>query len=439
MLAPISWARSTAADGPPAVPRWIPIRLVSACIDFILIVLSAGGWTALRLGCDDLAMRTVVTAAWLWDGEALIPEPVIEIEDGVIVGLWPLSDDEVPGSDQRLDFHGATLAPSFFDVHTHGAAGYDVMAGTPEAVGAVSKFLATRGTAHFLPTTVTAPLETILKSLSGIAKQLDLQQPGAKPLGIHLEGPFLSHLKRGVHPPQYLLAPEIPVFDRMFEAAEGKIRLLTLAPELPGAVELAAYATGKGVRVSMGHSNATFAEANALFDAGATSATHTFNAMRALDHREPGILGTVLTNDSLFAELICDGVHVHPSLVKLWWRAKGAGRGILVTDAMSAAGMPDGEYELAGLAVHVQNGRAATADGTLAGSVLTLDKALTNVLRFTGATLPEALPLLTRNPAAMAGYDGGVGRLRVGRAADFVALAEDGALIASVVNGAKVS
>src|ERR1019366_6307589 len=183
-----------------------------------------------------------------------------------------------------------------------------------------------------------------------------------------------------------LLEPSCVTFDRLYDATEGHVRLMTLAPELPGATELAAHATARGVRVSVGHSNATAAETRACIASGAVSATHTFNAMRALDHREPGILGTVLTNDDLFAELICDGIHVAPEMVKLWWKAKGAERAILVTDAMSATGMPDGEYHLGGFAVEVSHGRAM-ARGVLAGSVLTLDRALANFLEFTGAPL----------------------------------------------------
>ena len=202
---------------------------------------------------------------------------------------------------------------------------------------------------------------------------------------------------------------------------------MTLAPELPGAVELAAHAVAKGVRVSVGHSNATAAETRAVIAAGATSATHTFNAMRPLDHREPGILGTVLTTDSLYAELICDGVHTEPEIVRLWWRAKGPERAILVTDAMSATGMPDGEYQLGGFPVQVANGRAM-ANGVLAGSVLTLDRALTNFLEFTGATIEDGLRLLTANPAAMTGLGDKAGSVSPGMPASFIALDAAGKL-----------
>jgi len=212
---------------------------------------------------------------------------------------------------------------------------------------------------------------------------------------------------------------------------------MTLAPELPGAVELAVHATARGVRVSLGHSNATAAETRAAIAAGAVSATHTFNAMRPLDHREPGILGTVLTCDTLFAEMICDGIHTAREMAKLWWRAKGPERAILVTDAMSAAGMPDGEYQLGGFAVQVANGRAMVGD-VLAGSVLTLDRALANFVEFTGAPLEQALRLATVNPAAMTGLSDQAGSVAVGQPASLVAVDRAGKLVGSVVNGQQV-
>jgi len=386
-------------------------------------------------------MRTVLTAEKLWNGTSLLDHPVVVVEDGKIVSIESQSGSEVPAQADVVDYPGATLAPAFLDVHIHGAAGHDVMEATPEALNAIGRFLASRGTGSFLATTVTAPLDATLHALSGLAKPM-AQPPAhadaqARPLGIHLEGPFLSHTKRGVHPTEHLLTPDIGVFDRLFEAAEGHVRLMTLAPELPGAVELAAHATARGVRVSLGHSNAIAAETRAAIAAGAVSATHTFNAMRPLDHREPGILGVVLTTDSLFAELICDGIHTAPELVKLWWRAKGPERAILVTDAMSATGMPDGEYLLGGLKVQVANGKA-TAGGVLAGSVLTLDRALANFVEFTGAPLDQALWLLTANPAAMTGLGDRAGFLTVGQPANLVAVDAAGRLIASIQNGKAI-
>jgi N-acetylglucosamine-6-phosphate deacetylase len=380
-------------------------------------------------------MKIALTAERLWDGSGFLDRPLVLIEDGIVAALTTQDASEIPTEAERMDLPGATLAPSFFDVHIHGAAGHDCMEATPAALAAMGGFLASRGTASFLATTVTAPIDASLRALNGLAKLIAAPQRGAcaRPLGIHLEGPFLSHAKRGVHPPQELVAPSIALFDRFFEAAEGHVRLMTLAPELPGAVELAVHATARGVRVSLGHSNATAAETRAAMAAGAVSATHTFNAMRTLDHREPGILGVVLTDDSLYAELICDGVHTAPEMVRLWWRAKGAQRALLVTDAMSATGMPDGEYQLGGIAVQVANGKAMSG-GVLAGSVLTLDRALSNFLAFTGAKLEEGLRLLTRNPAVLTGLD--VSALRVGQPANLAAVSAAGKLLGSVVNGA---
>jgi len=388
-------------------------------------------------------MRSVFTAEKLWNGTTLVDHPVVVIEDGRIASIATRTGSEAPANYSVVDYPGATLAPAFFDVHIHGAAGHDVMEATPQALEAIGRFLVSRGTGSYLATTVTAPLDATLRALSGLARLIE--QPAgateAQPIGIHLEGPFLSHLKRGVHPPESLLAPDIEVFDRLCEAAEGHIRLMTLAPELPGAVELAAQATARGVRVSMGHSNATAAATRAAIAAGAVSATHTFNAMRPLDHREPGILGVVLTTDSLFAELICDGVHVAPELVRLWWKTKGPKRAILVTDAMSATGMPDGEYQLGGVeggfSVQVANGRATVA-GVLAGSVLTLDRALVNFIEFTGAPLDQALRLLTANPASMTGLGDQAGSLAVGQPANLVAVDAAGGLVASIRCGQPV-
>ncbi|HTB97215.1 MAG TPA: N-acetylglucosamine-6-phosphate deacetylase [Terracidiphilus sp.] len=385
-------------------------------------------------------MSTVLTAKKLWDGNRLIEGPIVSIENGKIANIAHRNSNELPKGAQVFDFPDATLAPAFFDVHFHGAAGHDVMEATSTALSTISEFLASRGTGSFLATTVTAPLDATLRAVEGLAKLVSTgpQEGRARIVGIHLEGPFLSHKKRGVQPAAHLLAPDIATFDRLFDAAEGHVKLMTLAPELPGAVELAGHATARGVRISVGHSDATSSETKAAIAAGATSATHTFNAMRPLDHREPGILGTVLATDALYAELICDGIHTAPEMAKIWWRAKGPERGILITDAMSAAGMPDGAYTLGGFAVQVAN-RRATANGVLAGSVLTLDRALTNFLEFTGASVEQGLRLLTANPATMTGLSGLTGTLAVGQSADLVAVSATGKLLGSIVGGRQVS
>lgn len=372
----------------------------------------------------------------LFDGSAFIDRPLVTIEDDRILAIAQGEPSELSKRAEILELPGTILAPAFFDVHIHGAAGHDVMEATPQALDTMGAFLAGRGTGCFLATTVTASLDATLKAVSGLAKLIE-QRPiagRARAIGIHLEGPFLSHVKRGVHPAEHLLVPDLVAFDKLYEAAEGHVRLMTLAPELPGAAELAAHATARGVRISVGHSNATTAETQAAIAAGAVSATHTFNAMRTLDHREPGILGTVLTTDTLFAEMICDGIHTAREMARLWWHAKGAKRGILVTDAMSATGMPDGTYQLGGFSVQVENGRA-TANGVIAGSVLTLDRALANFIDFTGATIEQGLHLLTSNPAKMTGLMEHAGSVAVGDVANLVAVDTLGHLRWSMIDG----
>ncbi len=370
----------------------------------------------------------------MFTAQGEIAHPFVVIEDGVIAQIsqshaTPLPEGEV------LDFPTATIVPALFDVHIHGSAGHDVMEGTPQALGAIGGFLGRHGVGNYLATTVTADIEVTLGSLARLALEMRRPQLGAQPVGIHLEGPFLSPHKRGAHPARLLQPPSVQLLDRMWQAAEGQVRLLTIAPELPGADATIARAVELGIRVSMGHSNATLAEARRGVALGAASATHTFNAMRAFDHRDPGLVGEVLTNNGLFAELICDGLHVDPTAVRLFWKMKGRDRGILITDAMSAAGMPDGPYKLGELDVRVEGGRCLIEEKTLAGSTLTLDTGLRNFAHFTGAPLDQVLPLATRNPARMLGLDDRIGEIATGRNADFVLLSPECTVIQAFLRG----
>jgi N-acetylglucosamine-6-phosphate deacetylase len=325
------------------------------------------------------------------------------------------------------------------------------MEGTPEALCAVSHFMAKRGVGHYLPTTVTAPVEKTLHSLEGIARAIDQaaleswDTRHAQPVGIHLEGPFISHARRGVHPPENILPPDVTMFDRFQQAAGGNIRLVTIAPEVPGALDLIRHCTAQGIRVSIGHTDASSEEAHAAIEAGAQSATHTFNAMRPLNHREPGVLGTVLDSDQLYAELICDGIHVAPELVRLWLKAKGPQRAILITDSMAAAGMPDGEYTLGTFAVRVADGRAFAADDltkgkhTLAGSVLTLDRAVANLQRFAGASLEVAVGLASHNPAFFMGMERAIAYIAPEQPANFNVFNAAGELEDTILRGVSLA
>lgn len=383
-------------------------------------------------------MRTIVTAAQLLTTKGEVAEPFVVIEDGAVVEIGRMTATPLPHG-EVLNVPGAVILPAFFDVHIHGSAGHDVMEGTPEALSAIGGFLARHGVGSYLATTVTADMDMTLRSLERLAREIRRNQPadhpGAQPVGIHLEGPFLSPHKRGAHPERLLQKPSVQLLDRMWQAAEGQVRLLTIAPELPGADETIAHAVKLGIRVSLGHSNATLAEARRGVELGAASATHTFNAMRSFDHREPGLVGEVLTNDELFAELICDGLHVEPTAVRVYWKMKGRERGILITDAMSAAGMPDGPYKLGELDVRVENGRCLIEENTLAGSTLTLDAGLRNFSAFTGASLAEIFPLATHNPARMIGLENRIGDITVGRSADFAVLSPERKVMQTFLRG----
>jgi len=360
----------------------------------------------------------------------------VVVEDGQITALQSRSDAEIPAG-RLLNFPDLVLAPGFIDIHIHGGAGRDAMEADESALAQIERQLVQHGVTAYLPTTVTAPQEKILKALDGLGKSIAAanKKPGrAVPLGIHLEGPFISHEKRGVHPPQNLVPPSPQALDSFWQAAAGTIRMMTIAPELPGAAETIRHARTLGVHSSLGHSNATYQQAQAGIAAGADHATHTFNAMRALDHRDPGILGAVLENDELTADIIADGIHVHPSVLNLFLRAKGADRAILITDAISATDMPDGIYSLGGLEVQVNNGRCEY-QGKLAGSVLTLDRAIRNVMTFAGWQLQQAVRLATLNPAQRLGISDQRGLLAPGRRADLVVLTPGGEVAHTIIGG----
>ena len=376
-------------------------------------------------------MVTKFAARRLFTDTGVMEYPVVTFDGGELVSI-----EAGPPNDST-----ETLTAAFLDVHVHGACSYDFMAATAAEIDSVGRFLASRGVGHYLPTTVTGPMDATLRALERMADAIErpvnagASGPVAAPVAIHLEGPFVSHLKRGVHPLSSILEPSVALFDRFQEAARGHIRLMTIAPELPHALEVIEHVTAKGVRVSMGHSNATSAETLAGVAAGATSATHLFNAMRTMSHREPGIVGTVLDREDVYAEMICDGVHVDPAIVRLWLKMKGEERAILVTDGMSATGMPDGTYMLGDFPVEVKDGVCLT-EGTLAGSVLTMDEAVANVRRFTGTSLETAVRLASRNPARMLGMER-LTAMTAGSAAQFNVYDQDGRRVAGIFHGQR--
>ena len=377
-----------------------------------------------------VAAKELVTAA------EVLADAVVTIEDGRIAGVRRRDDAGCGGID--YDLSNGTLTPGFLDIHFHGIAGQDVMNASPEGFREIARRLARAGVTRFLPTTVTASLDATLRALERMAACVETEPtPGeARAVGIHIEGPFLSHQKRGMHAAEHLLEPSPQTLDRLWEASGGQIRQMTIAPELPGALETIEHASELGIRCSMGHSMATKAEAIAGIQAGVVTATHTFNAMRPLDHQEPGILGVVLDRDDMYADLICDGYHVVREAVQLWLRCKGPERGILITDCLSAAGMPDGTYLAGETTVHVEGDTCRTDAGVLAGSVITLDQAVSNLRRVTGTGLATAVLMASRNPARMLGLEE---TLIVGSPADLNFYNSEGTRVGAMVGGVMVS
>jgi N-acetylglucosamine-6-phosphate deacetylase len=380
------------------------------------------------------------TANCLFTPLQRVEQALLLVDDHVVVEVASLAARPIPQGIRVVDFGDAVLAPGFVDIHIHGGAGYDVMEASPSEFCAVEQLLFKHGVTSFFPTTVTATSEQTWSALDRLADEIESaagddgsRRQRARPLGIHLEGPFLSHVRRGAHPPANLQLPTLPAFDRFWQAARGHIRIMTIAPELEGAEEVIAEAARRGVCVSLGHSDADLNSARAGVAAGARHATHTFNAMRPLDHRAPGIIGDVLTDSRLSADIIADGIHLDPAIVELFLKAKGHERAVLITDAISATGMPEGRYRLGTFEVEVKDGRCLV-DGKLAGSVLTMDRAVRNVMQFAHWDLQQALRLATLNPARVAGL-ANRGKLEAGADADFVVLGPSGEVRSTITGG----
>ncbi len=335
-----------------------------------------------------------------------------------------------------IQAEGLTVAPGLVDIHVHGAVGYDTMDATPEAIQAMARFFARHGVTGFLPTTMTANREDTLAAIRNVTRCLGPCAGGAEVLGLHLEGPYVNESQAGAQLVSAIRPAGREEYEPFFQA--GPVRLITLAPEVPENRELIPYALARGAAVSLGHSQASYEEVLEAVALGASQATHTFNGMPPLHHRQPGIVGAVLSCDDLRAQLIVDLIHIHPAVVKIVVRAKGPERTILVTDAMRAAGLSDGLYDLGGQAVTVQRGEARLASGRLAGSTLTLEWAVRNAMDAAQLPLEQALQMATITPAQSLGLAGRKGSLEPGKDADVILLDEGLEVALTMVRGEVV-
>ncbi len=348
----------------------------------------------------------------------------VVIRNGMVERVGLSSDVFIPQGAERIHAAAFTLVPGFIDPHIHGCAGVDVMDASPASMNNISKMLAAHGTTSFLPTTVSAAPQVLGDALDRLGVLLDQSFDGATPLGIHLEGPFINTGKRGTHRTDNIVKPEASLLEAWTARARGKLKLITIAPELDDGLKVTNAARSSGITVAMGHSNATFEQAASASNAGICYAVHTFNAMREFRHRDSGIIGAVLSDDRIFAEIIADGIHVSPEVVKIFARSKGHERILLVTDAISATGMPDGPHVLGTETIQVKNGICRDAEGRLAGSTLTQDAALQNFVSFSGMRMEDAVFGLTLNPARALNIQGR-GRIEPGSHADLTML-DDG-------------
>ena len=339
----------------------------------------------------------------------------------IIDGKFGHFQKEKPESAEIVDFSGKYIAPGFVDTHIHGLLNSDVMDNTPEAIKTISKGLLQFGVTSFLPTTLTDSVERLDESVENI-KNVYNDVEGAKIQGIFLEGPCFTEKYKGAQNKKYFINPTAEILDQWQEKSGNLVKKIAIAPEREGAVEFAEYATKNGVTVALGHSAATFEEAKRVVGAGANVFVHTYNGMRPLTHREPGMVGAAMELKNTFAELICDGHHVSPVAANIMMNAKTRENIVLITDCMRAGAMEDGQYTLGEFDVIVENGTARLLTGSLAGSVLSMNNAIKNVVDWNIATLEEAIKMASYNPAVSCNIDDKCGSIKPGLPADFVVI-----------------
>ena len=338
----------------------------------------------------------------------------------------------------RFDLRGRFVAPGFIDIHVHGGNGvsFGRLETLEDDLRLYAAWVASTGVTGFLCTVAAPDTDLLIETVSAYARLFEgWDGLGARPLGLHLEGPFLSEVKKGAFSSPWLRTPALEEARRLLEAGRGWIRQVTLAPELPGAREVASLWCENDVVVSLGHTDADYETARAALRGEYAHVTHTFNAQRGFHHREPGALGAILTSDRVTAELIADTVHVRPGAMRLLVRCLGVDRVVLITDAIAATGLGDGEFELLGRVVTVEEGRATLPDGTIAGSTVTLDTCVRNVVQHVGVSLQDAVDMASLNPARVLGLDDTVGSLEVGKRADLVVIDECVNLSLAMVGG----
>src|SRR5580700_2715947 len=387
---------------------------------------------------------TAIYASRILTPQEELADSVIIVEDGRITAVGHRDEVKIPEGATDYVASGMTVVPGFVDVHIHGAGGHDVMEATPAALDCITSTVARHGTTSILATTVTARVDETCKSLQGIAQyirsheQQESASLAAEILGIHLEGPFISKARRGVHPPDSIARPSIEILDKFRAASDGLIRILTVAPEIPGALDLIHAAAANGIVAAIGHTDADYEQTRAAIQAGARHAVHFYNAMRPFSHRDPGVIGAVLTDPEVTAEVIADLIHVSGPAIQVLIGSKGFDTVLLASDGIAATGMPDGNYRLGNFEVNVKDGVCRNAEGKLAGSTLTLDRALRYIVAL-GVPLVDAVRMATILPARRVSLAGKKGIIALGADADLVVLTPDLRVVGIMTRGAGLA
>jgi N-acetylglucosamine-6-phosphate deacetylase len=402
---------------------------------------------------------TAIYASRILTPQEQLADSVILTENGRITAIGHRDEVKIPSGAMDYVAAGMTVVPGFVDVHIHGAGGHDVMEATPAALDCITSTVARYGTTSILATTVTASVDETCRSLQGIAQYIrahekheniepnvepNVEQQNPEPgtpelaaeiLGIHLEGPFISKARRGVHPPDAIARPSVEILEKFRAASDGLIRIVTIAPEIPGALDLIRYALANGMIAAIGHTDANFEQTQAAIQAGARHSVHFYNAMRPFSHRDPGVIGAILTEPDVSAEVIADGIHVAGPAIQVLLGTKGFDTVLLASDATAATGMPDGNFRLGNFEVMVKDGVCRNAEGKLAGSTLTLDRALRYIVAL-GVPLIDAVRMATILPARRISLAGKKGIIAVGADADLVVLTADLRVVGVMTRGA---